>query len=242
MHRNLPDRLSITDVTEGFCIIGVMGAGSRDLLKAFGELPDISFGHAAGARIAGIDCFATRVSFVGELGWELTVANADAPTLFDALRGVGALPLGHFALDGCRLEKGFKHWGHELGPEVTPLEAGLGFTIDWSKDFIGKAALERQRSEGVKQRLVLMQVEGEALMLHDEPVYEAGRHVGLTTSGARGPRTGLNLCFAMVETALGETLAQTCRRSFSVRVAGRDYPATPLCRPPFDPEGERMRG
>ena len=242
LHRNLPDRLSITDVTEGFCIIGVMGAGSRDLLKAFGELPDISFGHAAGARIAGIDCFATRVSFVGELGWELTVANADAPTLFDALRGVGALPLGHFALDGCRLEKGFKHWGHELGPEVTPLEAGLGFTIDWSKDFIGKAALERQRSEGVKQRLVLMQVEGEALMLHDEPVYEAGRHVGLTTSGARGPRTGLNLCFAMVETALGETLAQTCRRSFSVRVAGRDYPATPLRRPPFDPEGERMRG
>ncbi len=241
LRRSLPDSLSITDVTEDFCTIGVMGAGSRDSLKALGDLPDISFGHAAGARIARIDCFATRVSSVGELGWELTVANADAPALFDAMRGVGAVPVGHFALDGCRLEKGFKHWGHELGPEVTPLEAGLGFAIDWSKDFVGKAALERQRFEGVKQRLVLMRIEGEALMLHDEPVYEAGRHVGLTTSGARGPRTGLNLCFAMVETVPGETLTQTCRRSFAVRVAGRDYPATPLRRPPFDPNGIRMR-
>ncbi|MBT8408766.1 MAG: oxidoreductase, partial [Alphaproteobacteria bacterium] len=174
-------------------------------------------------------------------GWELTVANAEAPTLFDALLGAGAQPLGHFALDGCRLEKGFKHWGHDLGPEVTPLEAGLGFTIDWKKDFIGKTALERQRAEGLRQRLVLMAIEGNALMLHDEPVFEAGRFVGLTTSGGRGPRTGLNLCFAMVQTTPGETLDETCARTFTVRVAGQDHPAQPLRHPPFDPTGERMR-
>ncbi|MGI9357490.1 MAG: glycine cleavage T C-terminal barrel domain-containing protein, partial [Rhizobiaceae bacterium] len=192
-------------------------------------------------RLAGVLCRATRVSFVGELGWELTVTNADAPALIDALRRAGASPLGHHALDGCRLEKGFKHWGHELGPQVTPLEAGLGFTINWAKEFIAKAALEKQKAEGIYQRLVLMRIDGEALMLHDEPVFEAGRHVGLTTSGARGPRTGLNLCFAMIETEPDETLARTCERGFIVRVAGRDYPAIPLCRPPFDPKGERMR-
>ncbi|MFA3915429.1 GcvT family protein [Ruegeria hyattellae] len=241
LRRNLPDTVSIADVTEDFCTIGVMGAGSRALLEGLGEVPAIGFGHSTEARIAEVTCRATRLSFVGELGWELRVANKDAAMLFDALRGAGATPLGHYALDGCRIEKGFKHWGHELGPMVTALEAGLAFTIDWGKDFIGSAVLQAQRSEGVHQRLVLMSIMGEALMQHDEPVFEAGRHVGLTTSGGRGPRTGLNLCFAMLDTMPGETLTQTCARAFTVRVAGRDYSATPLRRAPFDPDGKRMR-
>jgi len=241
LRRNLPQGVQVSDVTEGLCTIGVMGAGSRTLLTGLGNLPDLLFGHAGTAQIAAITCRATRLSFVGELGWELTVSNELAPALFDALRGAGALPMGHFALDGCRIEKGFKHWGHELGPGITPLQAGLGFTIDWDKDFIGMAALTRQRNEGLHRRLVLLQVEGGALMLHDEPVFEAGRFVGLTTSGARGPRTGLNLSFAMVEVSPGETLEETCARAFTVRVAGQNYPARPLRRPPFDPKGERMR-
>ena len=241
LRRSLTDGVEIADVTEDHCVIGVMGGGSRELLCGLGPLPAMPFGHSATAHLAGVACRATRVSFVGELGFELTAANADAATLFNALCCAGASPLGHFALDGCRLEKGFKHWGHDLGPETTPLEAGLGFTIDWTKDFVGKRALEAQRADGVRQRLILMEVTGEALMLHDEPVFEGGRHVGLTTSGGRGPRTGLNLCFAMLETAQGETLEETCERRFEVRVAGTGYAAKPLRRPPFDPKGERMR-
>lgn len=241
LRRHLTGEVTLCDVTEVFCTIGVMGAGSRALLQDLGDLPEMAFGTAAEVNVNGISCRATRVSFVGELGWELTVANADAPALFDALLGAGAKPLGHYALDACRLEKGFKHWGHELGPEITPLEAGLGFTIDWSKDFAGKAALECQRAEGLRQRLILLSIEGEALMLHDEPVFEGGTHVGLTTSGGRGSRTGLNLCFAMVSVVPGETLSQTCERKFTVRVAGQDFTAQPLRRPPFDPSGERMR-
>ncbi|MEM1149726.1 MAG: FAD-dependent oxidoreductase [Pseudomonadota bacterium] len=241
LRRALPASISLSDVTEAFCTIGVMGGGSRACLNALGDLPDVPFGHSTDARIAGVSCRATRVSFVGELGWELTVDNASAPTLFDALKEAGVRPMGHFALEGCRLEKGFKHWGHDLGPEVTPLEAGLGFTINWTKDFVGKDALEVQRTVGLSRRLVLMEVSGDVLLLHDEPVFESGRHVGLTTSGGRGPRIGLNLCFAMVETAQDETLVATCSRSFTVRVAGRDYPAKALRRPPFDPAGERMR-
>jgi 4-methylaminobutanoate oxidase (formaldehyde-forming) len=125
---------------------------------------------------------------------------------------------------------------------MTPLEAGLGFTIDWSKDFVGKPVLEAQMAEGVERRLILMQIDSDALMLHDEPVFEDTAHVGFTTSGARGPRTGLNLCFAMVSVRPGETLAETCQRHFTVRVAGQDYTAMPLRRAPFDPKNERMRG
>ncbi|WP_282152318.1 GcvT family protein [Ruegeria atlantica] len=241
LRRHLKGDVSVKELTEAFCTIGVMGGGSRTLLQGLGSVPEMAFGYAATAEMAGITCRATRVSFVGELGWELTIPNAKAPQLFDALQNAGARPLGHYAVDACRLEKGFKHWGHELGPQITPLEAGLGFTIDWSKDFLGKSPLEQQKANGLQQRLILLQVLGNALMLHDEPVFEGSTHVGLTTSGGRGPRTGLNLCFAMVAVQPGETLTQTCDRKFTVRVAGQDYLAQPLLRPPFDPSGERMR-
>lgn len=241
LRRHLPSGTEIRDRTEAFCVIGVMGGGSREVLRDLGGVPATAYGHAAEIRLAGVACRATRISFVGEPGWELMVANRDAPALFTALRARGARPMGHFALDGCRLEKGFRHWGHDIGPQVTPLEAGLGFTIDWTKPGIGRAALDRQRAEGLRRRLVLFEVADGPLLLHDEPVYEAGRFVGFTTSGARGPRTGLDLCLAMVDVAPGEAIDETCTRRFHVRVAGRDHPARVLRRPPFDPTGERMR-
>ncbi|MEQ8895691.1 MAG: FAD-dependent oxidoreductase [Roseovarius sp.] len=229
--------VALTDETEGFCVIGVMGAGSRQTLQALApEWPDMPFGHAGTVAVAGVDTFATRLSFVGELGWELRVRNEDAPALFDALVGTGAKPMGHYALDGCRIEKGFVHWGHDVGPEITPLEAGLGFNIDWSKAFTGKAALEAQRG-ALARRLVLCEVDGGPLVLHDEPVWEGGRVVGLTTSGARGPRTGLTLAFAVVEV----TGIPMTDRLFEIEIADRRYPARPLARPPHDPEGKRMR-
>ncbi|MEO0782779.1 MAG: FAD-dependent oxidoreductase [Pseudomonadota bacterium] len=232
----------IEDVTEDYCTIGLMGAGSRDILRELiQELPDVPYGYAVDISLASRPVHATRLSFVGELGYELTVAADEAGPVFDALSARDARPMGHYALEGCRVEKGFKHWGHELGPEITPLEAGLGFTIDWTKEFIGKQALLAQKEKGLSQRLVLFEIQGEALMLHDEPIYEHGAHVGLTTSGARGPRTGKNLAFGLVSNTPGETLYGTCSRTFTVRVAGQDYPALPLRRAPFDPKGERMR-
>lgn len=245
LRRNLPDTVTINDVTEDFSTLGVMGAGSGAVLNqldAHLSWTGVPLGEIREFIFEGQSARATRVSFVGEYGWELTLPNSIAASVFDTLVATGATPLGHYALDGCRIEKGFKHWGHDIDPTITPLEAGLGFTIDWSKDFTGKAALLRQKEEGVRKRLILMQIEGDALMLHDEPVFEDGRHIGFTTSGARGPRTGLNLCFAMVSTEPGETKAQTCARRFAVKVAGKDYAAVPLQRPPFDPRNERMRG
>ena len=172
----------------------------------------------------------------------MSIPAATGGLVFDALHNAGARPLGHYALDGCRIEKGFKHWGHDLGPEVTPLEAGLGFAIDWTKDFLGKTALEAQRDRGPTRRMMLMQLTGAPLILHDEPIWEAGRVVGLTTSGAKGARTGLTLAFAMIDIEPGEKLTQTTTREFQIEVAGAMYPAKVLSAPPFDPKGERMRG
>lgn len=236
--------VTITDRTEEEAVIGVMGAGSRDVLAALSpdDFAAFAFSTARDVTIAGQPCRATRMSFVGELGWEVSVPVARAATVFDALRGAGAAPMGHYALEACRIEKGFRHWGHDLGPEVTPLEAGLGFAVDWSKDFLGKAALEAQRGHGLARRLVLMNVDGAPLILHDEPVWEGERVVGLTTSGAKGARTGLTLALAMIDIGVGENAGQTANRTFRIEVAGRMYPATVLSAPPYDPKGERMRG
>ncbi len=219
-----------------------MGAASRSILATLSNdnWSSFAFSTARPVTVAGIRCLATRLSFVGELGWELMIPAAEAGAVFDALIIAGARPLGHYALDACRIEKGYRHWGHDLGPDITPLEAGLSFTIDWSKDFRGRNALLHLRSMGVGRRMVLFNVEGHPLMLHDEPIFENRRGVGMTTSGARGARTGLTLALGVVDIAEGETLAQTCARSFSIRVAGQDHAAKVLAKPPFDPAGERM--
>lgn len=235
---------TLTDRTEDEAVIGVMGPQSRKMLQSLSkdDWVDFPFSTAREVTVAGQKMLATRISYVGELGWELSIPTASAPPVFDALSAAGATPMGHFALDGCRIEKGFKHWGHDLGPEITPLEAGLGFIIDWNKpDFIGRDALLAQKDGGITQRLVLFQMPLNCLMLHDEPIWEAGRVVGLTTSGARGGRTGLNLCFGMVKSTPGEKLAATCARRFEIEVAGQRYSAIALTQPPYDPKGTRMR-
>lgn len=237
-----PDTV-VADVTETEAVIGVMGAATRAVLAGLSDddWNDFPFSACRAVAVAGVACRATRVSFVGELGWELSVPVAGAAAVFDALHAAGARPLGHYALDGCRIEKGFRHWGHDLGPEVTPLEAGLGFTVDWGKDFLGKAALQAQKAAGLTRRMHLFEIGGRPLVLHDEPIREQGAVVGLTTSGARGARTRLGLALGMIAVAPGETPARTAARQFEIEIAGRLYPARVLQRPPFDPTGERMK-
>ena len=235
--------VQIRDVTEDDATIGVMGEASRQILSGLSsdDWTGFAFSTMRNVTVAGVACAATRLSYVGERGWELTIPGESAGTVFDALIAAGARPMGHFALNGCRIEKGYPHWGHDLGPEVTPLEAGLGFAVDWRKDFIGKERLEQQRRDGVAQRLVLLSIAGDPLILHDEPVIEDGVVIGLTTSGAKGVRTGLTLALALIRVTPGERLAETAERSVAVEVAGRTYPARILPRPPYDPAGERMR-
>ncbi len=235
--------VTLKDVTEDHCVIGVMGAAARTVLASLSSDDWIGFAFSTARQVtvAGTACLATRLSFVGELGWELMIPAWQSAPVFDALVAAEARPLGHYALDACRIEKGYRHWGHDLGPDITPLEAGLSFTVDWSKNFRGKDALSHQRSMGPGRRMVLLDVSGHPLMLHDEPILENGKVVGMTTSGARGARTDLTLALAIVNIAETETLPQTCARKFTVHVAGQDHAARALAKPPFDAAGERMR-
>ena len=146
--------------------------------------------------------------------------------------------MGLYALDGCRIEKGFLHWGHDLNPDITPLEAGLNFSVDWNKEFQGKERLITQKQEGVSKRLVLLDVSGKPLLLHDEPVYENERCVGFTTSGGYGPRTGKHLALALIKT----TKTPWQDRHFSIEVAGKQHKAKAKMKAVFDPEQKRMRG
>ena len=193
--------VQITDATETEVVVGVMGAGSRDLLASLSndDWEQFPYSTARSATVAGQRCTATRMSFVGELGWELSLATVRGDIVLDELLAAGAKPLGHLAVDACRIEKGYKHWGHELGPDISPLEAGLEFNIVWKRISSAERALLKQEAEGVVRKLVLFELPTNPLVLHDEPIWENGRVVGLTTSGARAARTKLTLAFGLIE-------------------------------------------
>lgn len=244
-------RVGLTDVTSSYAVIGLMGPKSRDLLGSLSQ-SDLSvegfpFSTSRMIDIGSVVVRATRVSFVGELGWELYVQTEFADYVHQLLCEHGATHglahAGHFCLDGCRMEKGFRHWSHEIGPDNTPLEAGLGFAVSWSEDFLGRDALLKQKQDGLKRRLLLFEVENaRPLLLHDELILRDGETVGLTTSGALGPRTGKALSFGWVDANPGESLNDLRSARYEIQVAGERYPLMPLSRPPYDPDGLRMRG
>ncbi len=236
-------QVSIEDTTEDEVVLGVMGATSRRLLAGLSDTDwdDFRFARSQVVTLAGVVCRATRLSYIGELGWEIGVAVDDAAIVFDALINAGAKPLGQYALNSCRIEKQFLHWGHDIGPGVTPLEAGLSRNIQWNKNFVGKVALERQRDEGIFRRLCLLQVSDNPLLLHDELIYSEGRVVGATTSGTLGVRCKKPLAIGLIETKKNESLDSICKREFHIEVAARLYDARVLAQLPHDPNNEYIR-
>ena len=236
------------DQTRTGAVLGLMGPQSHDVwLKAGGDpaAAELSFGRFAEFKLAGMRIGALRLSFIGEYGWELYMPWDNAASIAELLLDNGARPMGLHAVDCCRMEKAFRHWGHDIGSDDTPLEAGIGFSVGWNKpdDFIGRATLERQRNSGITRRLAQFAVDdAHPLLLHDEPLYRDGKLVGHTTSGARGFRTGLSLCFGYLPTEAGGTLSDLAASSYEISVAGERYPLTLLQRPAYDPEGLRMRG
>jgi 4-methylaminobutanoate oxidase (formaldehyde-forming) len=252
-HVKEDERVTITDLTSAYAVLGVMGPRARVLLQSVSDA-DLSseafpFGTSREIEVGPAPVRATRISFVGELGWELTIPAESARTVHGALTEAGAdvglRAAGHFCLDACRLEKGFRHWGHDIGPDDTPLEAGLGFAVAWDKPggFLGRDALARQKEAGVGRRLLQFQVaDGEPLLLHDEPIYRDGELVGRTTSGGRGFRTGLDLALGYVQAEPGATRADLLEGTYEVGIAGRRFPLKALARAPYDPDGLRMRG
>ncbi len=244
------ERVEITDVTDDLAVLGVAGPDSRALLESVTceDLSSDAFATSRTVRIASMSVTAGRMSFSGELGFELYMPKDRAVLVHDALMGCSDdFEIGYaglYCLDACRMEKGFRHWGHDIGPDETPLEAGLGFAVAWDKPggFIGIETLRQQRRHGIARTLVQFEVtDGRPLLLHDEPIYCNGALKGITTSGAKGFRTGKSLCFGYVDLADGETRADALGAVYEVGIAGERFPIRPLRRPPYDPDGARMR-
>lgn len=241
------------DATSSEVVLGIAGPRSRELLGALtpANLSNEAWPFAALRRIelAAASIRMTRMSFTGEFGFELFVPVENALAVYesiaDAGQAFGLVHCGHLALDACRLEKGYRHWGHDVGPHDTPLEAGLGFAVAWDKPggFIGRDALLVQRRKGIRRRLLQFAVaDAHPLLLHDEPVYRDGTLVGHTTSGGRGFRTGLSLCFAYVSCEPGTPRSELLGDGYEIGIAGERFPLRALARPAYDPHRARLRG
>jgi glycine cleavage system aminomethyltransferase T len=241
----------VTDVSAGEAVFCIMGPRSRALMQsvspnAFGNDAH-PFGHAREIEIGLGVARAHRVSFVGELGWEIYVSCDQAAHVFETLVEAGAghgLKLcGLHAMDCCRLEKAYRHFGHDITDEDHVLEAGLGFAVDLGKaDFIGRDSVCRKQDEGLSRRLVQFRLEDpEPLLYHNEPILRDGEIVGRLTSGGYGHHLGASVGIGYVPCA-GQTVEQLLASTYTIDVAGTQAGATASLRPLYDPTSERVRG
>jgi 4-methylaminobutanoate oxidase (formaldehyde-forming) len=245
---------TVTDVTSGLAMLGLMGPHARALLAEVSgaDLANEAFPFGSSQEIE-IGCAivrASRITYVGELGWELYLPADFALHVFEQLMEAGpahGLKLGGFhAINACRTEKGYRHWGHDIGIEDTPAEAGLSFTCAWDKPggFIGRDAARRQYDAGMPPPKRLLQFrldEPDALLFHEEPVFTDGRAVGLITSGMYGHRVNASLGMGYVNLAQPITAELLRGMRFEVGVGDRRVRAEARLGAWYDPKNERIK-
>lgn len=243
--------VSVTDVTNEQAMFGVMGPNARALLSELTNA-DLSndafpFGTSQVIEIAGHRARALRLTYVGELGWELYVPWAEAPSLYDAIfdggEAHGLKHAGYHAMNTLRTESGYRSWGHDLTDEDTPIEAGLGFAVAWDKpSFNGRDALLAQREEIRSKRLIQFRLEDpDRLLYHDEPIYRDGIIVGRTSSGMWSYVEGRSLAMGYLHNSDGVGKEWLDAGTFEIEVATQRIPATPSIRSFYDPTNQRVR-
>jgi 4-methylaminobutanoate oxidase (formaldehyde-forming) len=243
--------VTVTDVTTEQAMFGVMGPNSRALLTELTSAglgnEEFPFGTGRRIEVAGHDVFAMRMTYVGELGWELYVPWAEAASLYDAIFEAGDAHglrhAGYHAMNTLRLESGYRHWGHDITDEDTPLEAGLGFAVGWDKpSFRGRDALLANRELPRTKRLIQFRLEDrDRLLYHDEPIYRDGSLVGRTSSGMWSYVEDRCLAMGYLNHAGGVTRDWLDAGTFEVEVATERIPATASIRSFYDPMNERVR-
>jgi glycine cleavage system aminomethyltransferase T len=248
MRREQPQdgSVRIEDVTSARACLGLFGPLARDILQPLtGEdIGNEAFPYlsARPLTVGFVPCLALRVTYVGELGWELYCSTDYGLRLWDTLweagRGHGMLAGGYRAIESLRLEKGYRVWGSDITPEDNPYEAGLAFAVAMTKpaDFIGKDALIKAREAGIRRRLrALLLEDPHAIAFGGEPVRAGGEPVGRVTSGGFGYSLGRSIAYAYVppELAMGTGV--------EVEVFGRWVPASISKEPLYDPSGSRIK-
>ena len=186
---------------------------------------------------------AHRVTYVGELGWEIYVPSDMAGHVFETILDQNPTLAGLHVLDSCRIEKAFRHFGHDITDEDHVLEAGLGFAVDLSKDqFNGKQAVLDKKASGLSNRMIQLQLKDpEPLLYHNEPLVRDGQIVGFLTSGNYGHHLGGAIGMGYVPIEPGEKMSETLSSTFEVEVAGQRHEAIASFKPLYDPKSERVK-
>jgi 4-methylaminobutanoate oxidase (formaldehyde-forming) len=254
LRRHIPEeaRAIATDVTSGFAVLSVMGPNARALLGAVSpdDFSNAAFPFATSREIeiGGARPRASRITYVGELGWELYIPSEFAVHVVDLLLAAGApfgLKLaGLHAMDSLRIEKAYRHWGHDITDEDSPAEAGLMFAVKLGKkgDFIGREAVAGAAAAAPTKRLAQFALLDPTLLLHGaEPIWLDDEIVGRVASGAYGHTLGAAIGLGYVNRADGVTASLIEAGGFEIEVAGRRAPARASLRAMYDPSGARIR-
>jgi 4-methylaminobutanoate oxidase (formaldehyde-forming) len=251
LKKHLQGELQLRDISAEFACLALQGPNARAVLEKLAET-DISadgfaFGSGRYARVAGVELWLQRLSYVGELGWELFVPAGETRKVFAELQLAGAefgiRNVGLHAVNSLRLEKGFRHWGHDIGSEDNLIQAGLSFAArPDAGDFIGREAFVQQKAAGLPdRRLVQFKLDDpEPLLYHNEPIVMDGEIVGYLTSGMYGHTVGAAIGMGYVEMS-GLTADRIKEASFEIEIAKERFSAQASLRALYDPSASRMK-
>ncbi len=246
IERNIPAgaNAQLVDVTSATSVLALMGPRSRQILAALAD-DDVSneaipFGAVRPISLAGCEVNALRITYVGELGYELHVPVEFAATVYDALidagRDFGLVNAGYRAIESCRLEKGYRAWGADIGPDHTPIEAGLGWAVkDRSAvDFIGRQAIAVQRADGVRKRLAGFTTDPSVVLLGRETIYRDGERVGWLSSAGFGYTIDRSIGYGYVRHAEGVSAEFVTSGRYELEVATERVPCDVSLQPFYD--------
>jgi 4-methylaminobutanoate oxidase (formaldehyde-forming) len=245
-------RCVATNVTSAMSVISIMGPRSRELLQQLtpADLSNKAFGFASSQEIElGFALVrASRITFVGELGWELYIPTEFTQGVYDQIiacgEDFGLMHAGYHALNSLRIEKAYRHWSHDITDEDSPLEAGLQFAVKLDKQggFIGRDALVEQKKSGLNRRLLQFLLDDpDPLLYHNEPIWRGDEIVGHITSGMYGHTLGAAVGLGYVSCTVDENLNSLTTGPYEIEVAGKRFSAKASARPMYDPDNQRIR-